>query len=74
MFSIVRALAKTSQRGTLLRGATGMHKVDALAIAEPLPAPDAMLSDKLWLIAMASTAWTEKPEQVAGATTASASA
>lgn len=59
-FSIERALAKTSQRASQLRGVTGVRKVDALTIDIQLSAPDAVLPDKLWLIAMMSKAWAEK--------------
>ncbi len=60
VFSIERALAKTSQRASQLRGVTGVRKVDALTIDVQLSAPDAVLPDKLWLIAMMSKAWAEK--------------
>lgn len=59
-FSIERALAKTSQRASQLRGVTGVRKVDALTIDIQLSAPDAVLPDKLWLVAMMSKAWAEK--------------
>ena len=59
-FSIERALAKTSQRASQLRGVTGVRKVDALTIDVQLSAPDAVLPDKLWLIAMMNKAWAEK--------------
>ena len=59
-FSIERALARTSQRASQLRGVTGVRKVDALTIDVLLSAPDAVLPDKLWLIAMMSKAWAEK--------------
>ena len=60
VFSIERALAKTSQRASQLRGVTGVRKVDPLTIDVQLSAPDAVLPDKLWLIAMMSKAWAEK--------------
>ena len=60
VFSIERALAKTSQRASQLRGVTGVRKVDSLTIDVQLSAPDAVLPDKLWLIAMMSKAWAEK--------------
>ena len=59
-FSIERALAKTSQRASQLRGVTGVRKVDALTIDIQLSAPDAVLPDKLWLIAIMNKAWAEK--------------
>ena len=60
VFSIERALAKTSQRASQLRGVTGVRKIDGLTIDVLLSAPDAVLPDKLWLIAMMSKAWSEK--------------
>jgi peptide/nickel transport system substrate-binding protein len=59
-FSIERALAKTSQRTFQLRGVTGVRKVDALTIDVQLAAPDAVLPEKLWLIAIMNRAWAEK--------------
>jgi peptide/nickel transport system substrate-binding protein len=60
VFSIGRALAKTSQRANQLRGVTGVRKVDALTVDILLAAPDAVLPEKLWLIAMMSRSWAEK--------------
>ena len=60
VFSIERALAKTSQRASQLRGVTGVRKVDPLTIDVQLSAPDAVLPEKLWLIAMMSKPWAEK--------------
>ena len=60
VFSIERALAKTSQRANQLRGVTGVKKVDAMTIDVVLAAPDAVLPDKLWLIGIMSKAWAEK--------------
>jgi peptide/nickel transport system substrate-binding protein len=60
VFSIERALAKTSQRAAQLRGVTAVRKVDALTIDVLLAAPDAVLPEKLWLIAMMSRPWAEK--------------
>lgn len=60
VFSIGRALAKTSQRANQLRGITAVRKVDALTIDIVLSAPDAVLPQKLWLVAMMSKAWAEK--------------
>jgi peptide/nickel transport system substrate-binding protein len=59
-FSIERALAKTSQRSFQLRGVIGARKVDALTVDILLATPDAVLPDKLWLVAMMSKAWCEK--------------
>lgn len=60
VFSIERALAKTSQRMFQLRGVTGARKVDALTVDVLLAAPDAVLPQKLWLVAIMSKAWAEK--------------
>lgn len=60
MFSIGRALAKTSQRANQLRGITAVRKVDPLTIDIVLAAPDAVLPQKLWLVAMMSKPWAEK--------------
>ncbi len=60
VFSIERALAKTSQRANQLRGVTDAKKVDALTIDVVLAAPDAVLPEKLWLVAMMSKAWAQK--------------
>jgi peptide/nickel transport system substrate-binding protein len=60
VFSIERALAKTSQRAFQLRGVTGARKVDALTVDVLLAAPDAVLPEKMYLIAVMSKAWAEK--------------
>ncbi|MEP6607162.1 MAG: ABC transporter substrate-binding protein [Burkholderiaceae bacterium] len=60
VFSIERALAKTSQRASQLRGVVRVNKVDSLTIDFQLAAPDAILPDKLWLVAMMSKQWAEK--------------
>jgi len=60
VFSIERALAKTSQRTFQLRGVTGARKVDPLTVDILTAAPDAVLPQKLWLIAIMSKAWAEK--------------
>ena len=60
VFSIERALAKTSQRANQLRGITAVRKVDPLTIDIQLSAPDAVLPEKLWLVAMVSKMWAEK--------------
>jgi peptide/nickel transport system substrate-binding protein len=59
-FSIERALARTSQRSSQLRGVAGARKVDALTVDVLLDAPDAVLPEKLYLVAMMSRAWAEK--------------
>ena len=60
VFSIERALAKTSQRASQLRGVTSARKVDPLTIDVQLSAPDAVLPEKLWQIAIMSKPWAEK--------------
>jgi peptide/nickel transport system substrate-binding protein len=60
VFSIERALAKTSQRAFQLRGVTGARKVDALTVDIVLAAPDAVLPEKVWLLAIMSKAWCGK--------------
>jgi len=60
VFSIQRALEKTSQRANQMRGITGARKVDALTIEVLTAAPDAVLPEKLWLVAMMSKAWCEQ--------------
>ncbi len=60
VFSIERALQPQSQRAAQLRGVVAVRKIDALTIDIVLEAPDAILPEKLWLIAMMSKAWAEK--------------
>ncbi len=60
VFSIERALARTSQRANQLRGVTGVKKVDALTIDVELAAPDAVLPEQLWQVAMMSRAWAQQ--------------
>ena len=60
VFSLERALAKTSQRAFQLRGISGARRVDALTVDVLLAAPDAVLPEKLYLIAIMSKAWAEK--------------
>jgi peptide/nickel transport system substrate-binding protein len=60
VFSIQRALTRPSQRASQMRGITGARKVDALTIDIVLAAPDAVLPEKLWLVAMMSKAWAER--------------
>lgn len=60
VFSIERALAKTSQRANQMRGVTGARKVDATTIEVTTSAPDAVLPEKLWLVAMMSKPWAAK--------------
>jgi peptide/nickel transport system substrate-binding protein len=60
VFSIQRALAKTSQRANQLRGITAVRKIDELTVEVQLAAPDAVLPEKLYLVAIMSKAWSEK--------------
>jgi peptide/nickel transport system substrate-binding protein len=60
VFSIERALAKTSQRAFQLKGVTGARKVDDATIDILLAAPDAVLTEKLIMVAMMSKAWATK--------------
>jgi peptide/nickel transport system substrate-binding protein len=57
VFSIERALAKTSQRAFQLRGVTAARKVDEATIDILLAAPDAVLPEKLVQVAVVSRAW-----------------
>jgi peptide/nickel transport system substrate-binding protein len=57
VFSIGRALARSSQRANQMRGITGARQVDATTIEVLTSAPDAVLPEKLWLVAMMSKAW-----------------
>lgn len=60
VFSIGRALARTSQRASQLRGVSEVRRVDDLTVDILLEAPDAVLPDKLYLVAMMSRAWAER--------------
>ncbi len=60
VFSITRALEKTSQRANQMRGITSARKVDTNTIDVLTSAPDAVLPEKLWLVGMMSQAWAEK--------------
>ena len=60
VFSIERARGPTSQRSFTLKGITAVTKVDALTIDVQLDAPDAVLPEKLLLIAMMSKAWCQQ--------------
>ncbi|MBI3156709.1 MAG: ABC transporter substrate-binding protein [Burkholderiales bacterium] len=59
VFSIERALGRSSQRAFQLKGVTGARKVDALTVDFVLDAPDAVLPEKLQYIAIMSKAWAE---------------
>jgi peptide/nickel transport system substrate-binding protein len=60
VFSLERALDKASQRKNQMLGITGAKKVDAGTIDVITAAPDAVLPEKLWLVAMLSKPWAEK--------------
>jgi len=60
VFSIERAMAKSSQRAFQLRGVAGARKVDELTVDVLLEAPDAVLPEKLVFIGIMSRAWAEK--------------
>jgi peptide/nickel transport system substrate-binding protein len=60
VFSIERALAKTSQRAFQLRGVTGARRVDDSTVDILLAAPDAVLPEKLVLVGIMSRAWAAK--------------
>jgi peptide/nickel transport system substrate-binding protein len=60
VFSIERALQKTSQRANQMRGIAGARKIDATTIEVTSATPDAVLPEKLWLVGMMSKPWAEK--------------
>ena len=60
VFSIERAMMRTSQRANQLRGIAGVSKLDARTIEIRTAETDAVLPEKLWLVAMMSKAWSEK--------------
>jgi peptide/nickel transport system substrate-binding protein len=57
VFSIRRALAKPSQRAFQLQGVIEARRIDDLTLDLLLAAPDAVLPDKLTLVAMMSKPW-----------------
>jgi len=57
VFSFERALAAPSQRSFQLKGVKGARKIDDLTLEISLEAPDAVLPEKLQLLAMMSKAW-----------------
>jgi len=57
VFSIERAMAPPSQRSFQLKGVKAVRKVDDLTLELMLEAPDAVLPEKLWPLAMMSKAW-----------------
>jgi peptide/nickel transport system substrate-binding protein len=60
VFSIERALARTSQRAAQLRGVLGARKVDPLTVDILLEAPDAVLPEKLYLFGIMSRDWSAR--------------
>ena len=60
VFSIERALGPTSQRSFQLKGVKAARKVDDLTLDLVLEAPDAVLPEKLFMLAMMSRAWSVK--------------
>ena len=60
VFSLERALDRASQRKNQMLGITGARKIDAATIEVITSAPDAVLPEKLYLIAMLNRAWAEK--------------
>jgi len=59
VFSFERALAPPSQRQFVLKGVKSVRMVDPLTIDIQLAAPDAMLPQKLVLVAMMSKRWAQ---------------
>ena len=59
VFSFERALAPPSQRQFVLKGVAGVRRVDPLTIDIRLAAPDAVLPQKLVLVAMMSKRWAQ---------------
>jgi peptide/nickel transport system substrate-binding protein len=57
VFSIERAMGVHSQRSFQLKGVKGARRVDDLTLDIALDAPDAVLPEKLFMLAMMSRAW-----------------
>jgi peptide/nickel transport system substrate-binding protein len=60
VFSIERALDKASQRKNQMLGIVGAKKIDPRTIEVSTAQPDAVLPEKLWLVAMMSKPWADK--------------
>jgi peptide/nickel transport system substrate-binding protein len=60
VFSIERALGPTSQRSFQLKGVKTARAIDPLTLELTLDAPDAVLPEKLFMLAMMSRAWSSK--------------
>jgi len=57
VFSIERAMGATSQRSFQLKGVKAARKIDDLTLELSLEAPDAVLPEKLFMLAMMSRPW-----------------
>ena len=60
VFSIARAMGRTSQRAFQLKGVLRAEAVDPLTVDLLLDAPDAVLPEKLQYISIMSRAWSER--------------
>jgi peptide/nickel transport system substrate-binding protein len=60
VFSIARALGRTSQRAFQLKGVLRAEAVDPLTVDLVLAAPDAVLPEKLQYISIMSRTWSER--------------
>lgn len=60
VFSIGRALGRSSQRAFQLKGVQRVEKVDALTVDFVLETPDAVLPEKLQYISIMSRAWSQQ--------------
>lgn len=60
VFSLERAMGRTSQRAFQLKGVSGSKAVDPLTVDILLEAPDAVLPEKLQYISIMSRAWSER--------------
>ena len=60
VFSLERSATAPSQRNFHLRNMTGARRIDDLTVDVLLNAPDAVLPEKTWLLAIMSKAWATK--------------
>ena len=60
VFSVERAMGPTSQRSFQLKGVKAARAIDPLTLELTLEAPDAVLPEKLFMLAMMSRAWSTK--------------
>jgi len=65
VFSIQRAMGPTSQRAFQLQGVKSARAIDPLTLEIDLQAPDAVLPDKLFELAMMSKTWCQQHDVVA---------